>query len=171
MMNILNKLNIGIVCSALLACLSADAAEGEMQREPAPGERIEKTKLGDEEIERLLVGKWTHENKIPDVLATRQTYTFGKEGGYVVHRVDHIRFPNEKREFNEKGEWKVRDGILTLTPTDPKGKEHSLHGRFTAYTIMKISESVIEWQIDWENSDASPAVKRTLTISTHKRAK
>jgi hypothetical protein len=64
-----------------------------------------------------------------------------------------------------------QDGILTLTPTDPKGKEHSLYGRFTAYTMLKINDSTIEWQINWQQSDTSPAVKRTLTITTHKRVK
>ena len=171
MTNVLNRLTIAFVCSVLLTCLSADASEGEMQREPRPGERIEATKLADEEIQRLLVGKWTHEHEFPKIVTTRQTYTFGKDGGYTMSRVDHLLFEKEKREWNEKGQWKVRDGILTLTPTDPRGREPSLYGLFTAYTIMKIGQSVIEWQVNWEHSDASPAVMRSLTITTHKRAK
>lgn len=65
----------------------------------------------------------------------------------------------------------MQDGILTLTPTGPKGEENSLHGKFTAYTIIKINDTTLEWQINYERSDASPAVKRSLTIATHKRVK
>ena len=167
-MKIANHLTIGIVCSVLLASLAADAGE-EMSREPRPGEKIEPTKIGDDKTTQLLVGTWMHEEKIGDDYEVKQTHTFEKDGSYQMNRVSRIR--KEKIESNVKGQWTVRDGILTLTPTDPKGEERSLYGRFTAYTIMKISDTTIEWQINWGHSDASPAVKRTLEITTHKRVK
>jgi hypothetical protein len=36
---------------------------------------------------------------------------------------------------------------------------------------LKISDTTIEWQINYGRSDFSPAVKRTLAIATHKRVK
>jgi hypothetical protein len=170
MMKIANHLAIVIGCGVLLASLAADAGE-EMSRELRPGEKIETTKIGDEKIKQLLVGRWVHEHEIRDTYTVKQTYTFEKDGSYELNRVDRIHFPKKKEETKVKGVWTVRDGILTLTPTDPKGEERSLYGRFTAYTIMEISASTIEWQINWRHSDASPAVKRSLEITTHKRVK
>lgn len=167
-MNIANRLTIVIVCSLLLASLAADAGE-EMSREPRPGEKIEPTKIGDAKTTQLLVGTWMHEQKISDMYDVKESYTFEKDGSYKMNSVRRIH--SRKEETNVKGQWTVRDGVLTLTPTDPKGEEDSLYGRFTAYTIMKISDSTIEWQINWERSDASPAVKRSLEITTHKRVK
>jgi Lipocalin-like domain len=168
MMNIAKHLTIAIVCCACLAFSVADAGE-EMSREPGPGEIIAPTKTGDEKTTQLLVGTWMHEEKIGDDYEVKQTYTFEKDGSYQMSSVKHIR--KEKSESKVKGQWTVRDGILTLTPTDPKGEEGSLYGRFTAYTILKINDTTIEWQVNWQRSDASPAVKRTLTITTHKRVK
>jgi len=165
-MNIANHLTIVIVCSLLLASLAVDAGE-EMSREPRPGEKIVPTVIGDAKTTQLLVGTWMHEQKIGDDYDVKQTYTFEKDGSYKMNRVSRIRRNNE--ETNVKGQWTVLDGVLTLTPTDPKGKEKSLYGRFTAYTIMKISDTTIEWQVNWQRSDASPAVKRSLEITTHKR--
>ena len=167
-MSLSKHITIAIVCSLLLAPLVAEAGE-EMSREPGPGEKIEPTKIGDDKTTQLLVGTWMHEDKIGDSYEVKQTYTFEKDGSYQMNSVKRIR--KEKIESNVKGQWTVRDGILTLTPTDPKGKEESLYGRFTAYTILKISDKTIEWQINWQRSDTSPAVKRTLTITTHKRVK
>jgi hypothetical protein len=167
-MNIATHLNIAIVCSLLLAPLAAEAGK-EMSREPGPGEKIEATKIGDAKTTQLLVGTWMHEEKIGDDYEVKQTYVFGKDGSYQMNSVRRIR--KEKTESTVKGQWTLQDGVLTLTPTDPKGEEDSLYGRFTAYTVMKISESVIEWQVNWGKSDTSPAVKRTLTITTHKRLK
>lgn len=167
-MNLANHLTIVIVCSVLLASLPAVAGE-EMSREPRPGEKIEPTVIGDGKIKQLLVGGWVHERQISDMYDVKQTYTFEKDGSYKMNRVSRIH--SRKEETNVKGQWTVRDGVLTLTPTDPKGTENSLYGRFTAFTIMKISDSTIEWQINWGHSDASPAVKRSLEITTHKRLK
>jgi hypothetical protein len=166
--NIANHLTIAIVCSVLLASLAADAGE-EMSREPGPGEKIESTKIGDAKTTQLLVGTWMHEEKIGDDYEVNQTHTFEKDGSYKMNSVNRIR--KEKIESNVKGQWTVLDGVLTLTPTDPKGEENRLYGRFTAYTILKISDTTIEWQVNWQRSDTSPAVKRTLTITTHKRVK
>lgn len=168
MMNIAKHLTIAIACCAMLACPVAGAEEA-MSREPGPGEIIAPTKIGDEKTTQLLVGTWMHEEKIGDDYEVKQTYTFEKDGSYQMSSVKHIR--KEKRESKVKGQWTVRDGILTLTPTDPKGEEDSLYGRFTAYTIMKISDTTIEWQVNYGRSDTSPAVKRSLTITTHKRVK
>jgi hypothetical protein len=167
-MKITNHITITIVCSLLLASLAANAGE-EMSREPGPGEKIEPTKIGDDKTTQLLVGAWMHEEKIGDAYEVKQTYTFEKDGSYQMNSVKRIR--KERIESKEKGQWTVRDGILTLTPTDPKGEANSLYGRFTAYTILKISDTTIEWQVNWGRSDTSPAVKRTLTITTHKRVK
>ena len=167
-MNIANHLTIAIVCSVLLAPLAADAGE-EMSREPRPGEKIEPTKIGDEKTTQLLLGTWMHIQKISDMYDVKQTYTFEKDGSYKMNSLRRIH--SRKEETNVKGQWTVLDGVLTLTPTDPKGEEDSLYGRFTAYTIMKISDTTIEWQINWEHSDASPAVKRSLEITTYKRVK
>jgi hypothetical protein len=168
MMNTATHLIVAIVCTLLLAPLVGYAGE-EMSREPGPGEKIEPIKIGDARTTQLLVGTWVHEQKIGDLYDVRQTHTFEKDGSYKMHWVS--RMHNAKEESNEKGQWTLQDGVLTLTPTDPKGKEKSLHGRFTAHTIVKISDTTIEWQINWGKSDASPAVKRTLTITTHKRVK
>ena len=168
-MKIANYITIGIVCCAWLASPVAGAGE-EMSREPRPGEKIESTKIGDDKTTQLLVGTWMHEYKLGDFYEVKQTHTFEKDGSYEMKRVSRSR-KEKKTESNVKGQWTVRDGILTLTPTDPKGEEGSLYGRFTAYTIMKISDTTIEWQINWEHSDASPAVKRSLEITTHKRVK
>ncbi|MBT8045011.1 MAG: hypothetical protein KJO79_08675 [Verrucomicrobiae bacterium] len=170
MIKILNKPTFTVVSAALLCCLTVNAGK-EMAREPRPGEKIEKTKRSDAEIKKLLTGKWFHEHTIKDTYTLKCTYAFREDGGYTMHQVDRVHFPRTIRKSDQKGEWTVRDGILTLTPTDPKGKKPSLHGRFTAYTIMKISASELVWQINWEHSDASPAVKRTLTITTYKRMK
>ena len=167
-MNIANHLTIVIFCSVLLASLAADAGE-EMSREPRPGEKIEPTVIGDEKTKQLLVGGWVHKHQISDMYDIKQTYTFEKDGSYKMNSVRRIH--SRKEEANVKGQWTVRDGVLTLTPTDPKGEEGSLYGRFTAYTIMKISDTIIEWQVNWGRSDASPAVKRSLEITTHKRVK
>jgi hypothetical protein len=167
-MNIANHVTIAIVCCAWLASPVADAGE-EMSREPGPGEKIEPTKIGDDKTTQLLVGTWMHEEKIGDDYEVKQTYAFEKDGSYQMNSVKRIR--KEKIESNVKGQWTVRDGILTLTPTDPKGEANSLYGRFTAYTILKISDTTFEWQVNWGRSDTSPAVKRTLTITTHKRVK
>jgi hypothetical protein len=56
-----------------------------------------------------------------------------------------------------------------MTPTDPKREEGSFYGRFAAHTILKISDTTIEWQVNHVRSDTSAAVKRTIT--THKRVK
>jgi hypothetical protein len=112
-----------------------------------------------------------HEDMIGNDYQIKQTYTFGKEGGYQMNSVSRSRIRKEKTESTVKGQWTVQNGVLTLTPTDPKGEGDSLYGRFTAYTVIKISESVLEWQINYEKSDTSPAVKRTLTITAHKRVK
>lgn len=167
-MKIANHITIGIVCCAWLASLAAYAGE-EMSREPRPGEKIEPTKIGDEKTTQLLVGTWMHEDKLGDDYEVKQTQTFEKDGSYQMNSVKRSR--KEKIESSVKGQWTVRDGILTLTPTDPKGKEDSLYGRFTAYTILKISDTTIEWQVNYGRSDASPSVKRTLEITTHKRVK
>jgi len=172
-MKIANHITIGIVCCAWLASPVAGAGE-EMSREPRPGEKIEPTKIGDEKTTQLLVGTWMHEYKLGDAYEVKQTYTFEKDGSYSCKRNSVSRLHGreyDREESNVKGQWTVRDGILTLTPTDPKGEEDSLYGRFTAYTIMKISDTTIEWQVNWGRSDTSPAVKRTLTIDTHKRVK
>ena len=168
-MKIANHIIIGIVCCAWLAPPVAYAGE-EMSREPRAGEVIEPTKIGDDKTTRLLVGTWMHEDKIGDDYKVKQTHTFEKDGSYSfkMNRVSRI---HGRYEANVKGQWTVRDGILTLTPTDPKGEKHSLYGRFTAYTIMKISDTTIEWQSNEGWSDTSSAVKRTLTITTHKRVK
>jgi hypothetical protein len=156
-----------IVCSVLLASPGIHAGEG-MSREPGPGKKIEKTLLGDGEIKQLLVGNWVDEDKISDIYVVKRTFTFAKDGSYKMKRVSSISSP---QETNVKGKWTVQEGVLTLTPTDPKGEKDSLYGQFTAYTIMKISDSTLEWQVDWEHSDASPAVIRSTEITTHKRVK
>lgn len=167
-MKIANRITIGIVYWIMLASPVACAGE-EMSREPEPGEKIEPTKIGDDKTTQLLVGTWMHEEKIGADYEVKQTHTFEKDGSYKMNSVKRIR--KEKIESNVKGQWTVRDGVLTLTPTEPKGEANSLHGRFTAYTILKISDTTIEWQINYGRSDTSPAVKQTLTITTHKRAK
>lgn len=167
-MKIASHLTILSVCCAWLAAPAAHAGE-EMSREPGPGEKIEATKIGDTKTTLLLLGTWIHEEKMGDDYEVKQTHTFEKDGSYKMNSVKSIR--KEKTESNVKGQWAVRDGILTLTPTDPKGEENSLYGRFTAYTILKISETTFEWQVNWQRSDTSPAVKRTLTIDTHRRVK
>lgn len=167
-MNIANHLTIAIVCGLLLAPLAAEAGE-EMSREPGPGEKVEATKIGDAKIIQLLVGTWMHEEKIVDDYEVKQTHAFEKDGNYKMTSVKRIK--KEKTESTTKGQWTLQDGVVTLTPTDPKGKEDSLYGRFTAYTVIKISESVINWQINYEKSDISPAAKRTITITTLKRVK
>jgi hypothetical protein len=166
-MNIAKHITIGIVSCAWLASPVAGAGE-EMSREPRPGEIIEPTKMGDEKTKQLLVGTWMHEEKIGDDYKVKQTYSFEKDGSYSYRRNKVSRI-HGRDESNVKGKWTVRNGILTLTPTDPKGEEGSLYGRFTAYTILKIDETAMDWQINYERSDTSPAVKRTLTIDTHKR--
>ena len=168
-MKIANHITIGIVCCAWLASPVAGAGE-EMSRKPRPGEKTEPTKIGDDKTTQLLVGTWMHEEKIVDAYEVKQTYTFEKDGSYSF-KMDRVSRMHGRAEAKVKGHWTVRDGILTLTPTDPKGKERSLYGRFTAYTIMKISDTTIEWQVNWEHSDASPAVKRSLEITTRKRVK
>jgi hypothetical protein len=168
-MKIANHITIGIVCCAWLASPVAGAGE-EMSRKPRPGEKTEPTKIGDDKTTQLLVGTWMHEEKIVDAYEVKQTYTFEKDGSYSCKRNRVSRF-HGREESNVKGQWTVRDGILTLTPTDPKGKEGSLYGRFTAYTILKISDTTIEWQINYGRSDTSESVKRTLEITTHKRVK
>jgi hypothetical protein len=167
-MNITNHITIAIVCCAWLASPVAAAGE-DMSRELGVGEKTEPTKIADDKTTQLLVGTWMHEEKIGDDYEVKQTHTFEKDGSYKMNSVKRIR--KEKIESNVKGQWSVREGILTLTPTDPKGEANSLYGRFTAYTILKISETTFEWQINWQRSDTSPAVKRTLTIDTHKRVK
>jgi hypothetical protein len=167
-MKIANHITIGIVCCVMLSSLAAYAGE-EMSREPRPGEKIEPTKIGDDKTTQLLVGTWMHVHKLDDDYEVKKNHTFGKDGSYQMNSVE--RSGKEKTESNVKGQWTVRDGILTLTPTDPKGKQDSLNGRFIAYTILKISDTTIEWQINYGRSDISPAVKRTLTITTHKRVK
>jgi hypothetical protein len=169
MMNIAKHLTIAIACCAMLACPVAGAEEA-MSREPGPGEIIAPTKIGDDKTTQLLVGTWMHEDKIGDDYEVKQTYTFEKDGSYSCKR-DRVSRIHGRDESKVKGQWTVRDGILTLTPTDPKGEEGSLYGRFTAYTILKISDTTIEWQVNYGRSDASPAVKRSLTITTHKRVK
>lgn len=139
-----------------------------MSREPRPGETIEPTKIGDDKTTQLLVGTWMHVYKLGDDYEVKQTHTFEKDGSYSSKRNSVSRL-HGREESNVKGQWTVRDGILTLTPTDPKGKENSLYGRFTAYTILKIIDTTIEWQINYGRSDTSGAVKRTLEITTHKR--
>jgi hypothetical protein len=168
-MKIAKLMTIGIVCCAWLVSPAANAEQG-MSREPKSGEIIEPTKIGDGKTTPLLVGTWMHEDKIVDAYEVKQTYTFEKDGSYSCKR-NRVSRIHGRDEANIKGQWTVRDGILTLTPTDPKGEEGSLYGRFTAYTILKINDSTIEWQVNWQRSDTSPAVKRTLTITTHKRVK
>jgi hypothetical protein len=167
-MNIAKHTTIAIVCCAWLASPVAGAGE-EMSREPGPGERIEPTKIGDDKTTQLLVGTWMHEDKLGDDYEVKHTHTFEKDGSYEMKRVSRSR--KEKIESSVKGQWTVRDGILTLTPTEPEGKEDSLYGRFTAYTILKISDTTFESQVNYGRSDASPSVKRTLEITTHKRVK
>jgi hypothetical protein len=167
-MKIANHITIAIICSVMLASLAAYAGE-EMSRESGPGEKIEPIKIGDDKTTQLLVGTWMHEEKIGDDYEVKQTYAFEKDASYQMYSVKRIR--KERIESNVKGQWAVRDGILTLTPTDPKGEKNSLYGRFTAYTILKISDTTFEWQVNWQRSDTSPAVKRTLTITTHMRVK
>ena len=167
-MKVTNHITILSVCGVLLASAAANAG-GELSREPKPGEFIEPIKIGDEKTKQFLVGTWMHEEKIGDSDIVRQTHTFEKDGSYQMTSVNRIR--KEKRESNVKGRWTVRDGILTLNPTDPKGEEDSLYGRFTAYTIIESNDTGIEWQINYALSDTSLAVKRSLEIATHKRVK
>jgi hypothetical protein len=171
MKTIFKRLTTTTMCGFTLACLTVNAAEDGMLREPRPGERIEATKMPDEQIRQLLVGKWIHEHELPKIATSKQTYTFGEDGSYTMHAAKRDVFEDKKRELNEKGEWKVQEGILILTPTDPKGIQPRQSGRFTAYTIMSISKTAIEWQVNWEKSDAPPWVRRSVLITTHKRAK
>ena len=168
-MNIPNKLTIAIVCSALLTWLPAaggNEIESEMVRHPEPGEKIEKTKLSDAEIEKLLVGEWLHEYKL--FSTTKIFQKFAKDGSYTLRITTSD--PKKKGSAGE-GKWTLTDGILTLTPTAPEGKKERRSGRFDAYTILKISDAVLEWQIDYERSDTPSYIKRSLLIYTHKRVK
>jgi hypothetical protein len=167
-MSIAYHIAIAIVCCTCLASPAACAGE-EMPREPGPGEKIKPAKIDDEKTKQLLLGTWMEGEKIGNDYEVKQIHTFAKDGSYQMTCVE--RNGKEKTETNVKGQWAVQDGVLTLTPTDPKGKKPSLYGLFTAYTIMKINDTTLRWRVNWQRSDASPAVLRTVEITTHKRMK
>jgi hypothetical protein len=84
----------------------------------------EPTKLSDEEITKLMVGKWENADKFGNI-TIRTVENFKKDG--TLEREDTI---NGSQKVNVKATWEVKDGVLTTVVLEGgPGKGTTVRGK------------------------------------------
>lgn len=103
----------------VLACVIAWAGLSLADDKPVP------VKLSDEEIVKLMLGKWENSDRIAG-MKFHTLETFNKDGTF--ERTD----TNNGQAVSYKGKWEVKKGVLTIEPTDGPHKGIKVNGTITA---------------------------------------
>jgi hypothetical protein len=82
-------------------------------------------KLSDEEITKLMLGKWENSDRIAG-MKFHTLETFHKDGTF--ERVD----TNNGQATSYKGKWELKKGVLAIEPTDGPHKGIKVKGTITA---------------------------------------
>ncbi len=115
----------------VLACVVGWAAVGLAANDkPVP------VKLTDEEITKLMLGKWESTDKIVG-MTFHTAETFNKDGTF--ERTD----TNGGRVTSYKGKWSLKKGVLTIEATDGPFKGIKVNG-----TITAIDEKVTKMEME-----------------------
>ena len=110
----MNRLCLVLACAAAWAGLGLAADDG-----PTP------VKLADDEIAKLLLGRWENGTRIAG-MTFHTLETFHKDGTF--ERVD----VNSGQTTAYKGKWELKQGVLAIEPTDGPYKGIKVKGTITA---------------------------------------
>lgn len=109
-------IRLGLVLACLVTWVEVGRADDD---KPVP------VKLSDEEITKLMLGKWENSDKIAG-MKFHTLETFHKDGTF--DRTD----TNNGQAVSYKGKWTLKKGVLSITPTDGPHKGIKVNGTITA---------------------------------------
>jgi hypothetical protein len=101
-------------------------------------------KPSDADLARLLVGKWTADEKM-DALRMKGSASYNKDGTFkgeiqLEIEVDGI---NESARFMVAGTWKVVDGVIETTVTESSEPQLSPVGATSKETVVAIDDTTL----------------------------
>ena len=128
----------------------------------APGAQGQDKKVSDEQITKLLAGKWIQE-EVKKGYLMRVVLTVDKDGTWAAEAKLEIDLPDKKQslEFISSGTWKVKDGKIEFTFKNSSGPKPKFNPDIE--TVIEINETTLR--------TVSEHDKKKETVWTRAKAK